>query len=90
MQREPFTVAGYRVRTTNENQQAMQDIGALWGQVLSEQLLEKIPHRVGPEIFAVYYDYAGDYTKPYTCLIGVAVTEADHLSTGVTAITIPT
>ena len=37
-------IIGISVRTTNQNEQAMQDIGNLWQRFFSEQLLAKIPN----------------------------------------------
>jgi len=39
-------IIGISVRTTNQNGQAMQDIGNLWQRFFSEQLLAKIPNKV--------------------------------------------
>ena len=67
-------IIGISVCTTNQNGQAMQDIGYLWERFFSEQLLEKIPNKVSEAIYSIYTDYQKDYTEPYTCIIGVEVT----------------
>ena len=66
-------IIGISVRTTNQNGQAMQDIGNLWEHFFSEQLLAKIPNKVSDAIYSIYTDYQKDYTEPYTCIIGVEV-----------------
>ncbi len=84
-----FKVAGYKVRTTNENSQAMEDIGALWGKIMSQNLLINVPHQTKQEMLALYYEYEGDYTKPYSCLIGVPVSSFNDLPTGMVGVEIP-
>jgi len=63
-------IVGISVRTTNQNGQAMQDIGNLWQRFFSEQLLAKIPNKVSDAIYSIYTDYQKDYTEPYTCIVG--------------------
>ncbi len=70
---DPFSIVGIAVRTTNENGQATKDIAQLWQQFLSDNILDKIPHKVNNEIYSVYTDYEGDHTKPYTTIIGCKV-----------------
>ena len=64
-------IIGISVLTTNQNGQAMQDIGNLWKRFFSEQILAKIPNKVSDAIYSIYTDYQKDYTEPYTCIIGV-------------------
>ena len=49
-------IVGISVRTTNQNGQAMQDIGNLWQRFFSEQLLTKIPNKVSDAIYNIYTD----------------------------------
>lgn len=90
MQKEHFKIAGYAVRTTNQNSQAMHDIGALWSKIFERNLLEKIPNKSGSEIIALYYDYAGDHTQPYTCVIGMPVSTLENLPLDLTGVVVPT
>lgn len=60
-------------KTTNENGQSMIDCGNLWQKFEKEKYVEKIPGRLGDEIVAVYYDYEGDHTKPFSFFIGCKV-----------------
>ncbi|MEK6731170.1 MAG: effector binding domain-containing protein [Pseudomonadota bacterium] len=70
---EQFKIIGISIRTTNENNKAIGDIANLWNRFLSEKIIEKIPNEVSSEIYAVYTDYEGDYTKPYTTILGCKV-----------------
>ena len=75
-------IIGISVRTTNQNGQAMQDIGNLWQRFFSEQILAKIPNKVSDAIYSIYTDYQKDYTEPYTCMIGVEVTTLSTIPDG--------
>ena len=45
-----FKIIGISTRTTNKDKQAQQDLGNLWGQFYSENLLNKIPNKISNEI----------------------------------------
>lgn len=70
---EPFHIVGISVRTTNENNQSYNDIGALWNKFLSQNVIESIPDKIDNTIYSVYTDYEKDYTKPYTVILGCKV-----------------
>lgn len=84
-----FKVAGYKVRTTNENNQMAQDIGGLWQKVMSGNLLANVPNQTKQEMISLYYEYESDYTKPYSYLLGVPVDNFDALPKGMVAVEIP-
>jgi len=77
-----FHVIGISVKTTNKNQQSAQDIGALWGQFMQEQILDKIPNKVDNTVYSIYTDYEGDYTQPYTTVLGCKVSSLDDIPEG--------
>ena len=79
---EPFKLIGIDVRTTNANNQAAEDIGALWQRFMSENTLAKIPNKVDTTIYAIYTDYEGDHNQPYTTLIGCSVESLDEIPDG--------
>jgi len=68
---EPFKVIGIAVRTTNQNGQAAQDLGQLWGKFMSEGIAEKIPNKIEQSIFSIYTNYEGDHTQPYDTILGL-------------------
>jgi predicted transcriptional regulator YdeE len=80
----PFYIIGIAVRTTNENMQAAADIPQLWNKFLSENIMAKIPNKIGNDIYSVYTDYEADYTKPYTTLLGCKVSSLDTIPEGFT------
>lgn len=77
-----FKIIGISVRTTNENNKAMNDIPALWDKFLSKNLIEKIPNKLSSEIYCVYTEYEKDYTKPYTALLGCKVENLNEIPEG--------
>lgn len=83
-----FSVIGITVRTSNQNGEGARDIPALWGRFHSENIMSKIPNRIGDEIYGIYTEYEGDYTKPYTTLIGCGVSSLTEIPEGMTGLTI--
>lgn len=79
---ETFSIIGISVRTTNENQQAAQDIPALWQKFMSESILEQIPNKISTDIYSIYTDYESDYTKPYTTILGCKVSNLEEIPAG--------
>jgi predicted transcriptional regulator YdeE len=62
---KPFHVIGISLRTTNENDQEAQGIGSLWGKFMTENILQKIRHKISDDILSIYTNYESDHTKPY-------------------------
>lgn len=79
---EPFKVIGIAVRTTNENNQAAEDIPVLWEKLMNENMVEKIPNKIDNTIYSIYTDYEKDHTKPYTTLLGCKVENLDIIPEG--------
>ncbi|GAB3524043.1 GyrI-like domain-containing protein [Emticicia fontis] len=79
-----FAFIGLSIRTTNENQQAMQDIPALWAQFFAENTLAKIPNKMDDTLYCIYTDYEKDYTEPYTTLLGCKVENLESIPDGLT------
>ncbi|MCJ7932421.1 MAG: GyrI-like domain-containing protein [Chryseobacterium sp.] len=81
---EACKVIGIAVRTTNENNQAAEDIGALWEKFMKEGILNAIPNKVDNTLYSIYTDYEKDHTKPYTTLLGCKVENLDSIPEGMT------
>lgn len=79
---EPFKVIGIAVRTTNENNQAAKDIPGLWGKLMTEDILNKIPNKIDGTVYSIYTDYEKDHTRPYTTLLGCKVANLDDIPEG--------
>lgn len=79
---EGFNVIGITVRTSNNNGESSRDIGGLWQKFMSEQVVAKIPNKISDEIYSIYTEYEGDYTKPYTTMLGCKVSTLDDIPEG--------
>jgi predicted transcriptional regulator YdeE len=75
-------------KTSNEKGQSNIDCGNLWQEFISRNLKEKIPGRLGEEIYAVYHQYEGDHTKPFSYFIGCRVRPGTTAPAGLNSITI--
>jgi len=77
-----FKIIGISIRTKNANNQAQQDLGKLWRQFYSENIIAKIPNKISSSILAIYTDYESDYAGEYTAIIGVPVSTLDEIPSG--------
>ena len=86
-----FKLMGLKLahKTTNENGQSGVDCGTLWQQFESEKFVERIPDKLTSEVYAVYYDYDGDYTKPFSYFIGCKVKTDAPTPPGMSTLVIP-
>lgn len=86
-----FKLIGLRLsdKTTNNNGQSSIDCGNLWQKFEKENFAERIPDKLSDEIYAVYFDYEGDYTKPFSYFIGCKVKNDTHTPHDMTNLTIP-
>lgn len=80
---------GIECRTSNSSEEGPYDIPQLWNRFYSEDIISKIPNKVSSEVVALYCDYEGDYTKPYSLIIGCAVTSLFIVPEGMVAKMIP-
>ena len=60
-------------KTTNEMGKSSIDCGNLWQKFEKENYADKIPNKLSDEIVAVYHQYEGDYTRPFSYFIGCKV-----------------
>ncbi|GAB3342066.1 GyrI-like domain-containing protein [Marivirga atlantica] len=79
---DPFQIIGISVRTTNKNDLASEQIAALWGEFLEKNLITQIPNKVDDTIYSLYTEYEGDYTQPYTAILGCKVHSLDNIPEG--------
>jgi predicted transcriptional regulator YdeE len=89
-QEEGFTVVGISARTTNANEMTADGvIGPMWGRLMQQGFLAKIPHKADQNIVAVYTDYASDHNGEYTFVLGARVTSDADIPAGMVAKKIP-
>jgi len=74
---------GLSVRTRNQDEfnPETAKIGKLFGQFLSQNISNQIPHRKNPGvIFSTYTNYESDYQGAYTYFIGEEVSDFGNIS----------
>ncbi|RZL52026.1 MAG: AraC family transcriptional regulator [Pedobacter sp.] len=79
---ENFKIIGISTETSNQNNQAASDLGALWQRFYAEEIFNKIPNKESDDIYAVYTDYENNYTGKYTAIIGQRVTSINNIPDG--------
>lgn len=82
-------VIGVECRTSNALDAAARDIPRLWERFYAEGILNKVPNKSSDDILVLYCDYEGDYTQPYSCVIGCSVTSLDRIPQGLVGKMIP-
>src|SRR5882672_8904488 len=88
---EEITLIGLSLgaRTTNANGQSGKDCGTLWQKFEKGNYAKLIPGKLTNEIFAVYHQYEGDFTKPFSYFIGVKVKRGTEIPQGMECLSIP-
>ena len=89
VQQPAMFVAGISCKTANTPEAAPQDIPKLWGKFYAENVADKILNKSSDDVIALYCEYEGDYTKPYTVIIGYPVSSLDDLSEGIVGKVVP-
>lgn len=88
-QNQSTIVVGIECRTSNAPEDGPNDIPRLWERFYSEGILNKIPNKTSNDVIALYCDYEGDYTQPYSLVIGCPVTSLDNIPEDMVAKLIP-
>lgn len=86
---EEKVVKGIRIKTTNQDGKAMQDIGITWQKLFANGIYEKIPNKVNDKTIGLYTEYEGDYTKPYTFIAGAEVSKEVQIGEEIETTIIP-
>jgi predicted transcriptional regulator YdeE len=91
MEIKEFKLTGLALmtKTTNENGQSSIDCGNLWRQFTEGNYADRIPGKLGDDIFAVYYDYEGDHTKPFSYFIGCQIKNLEAIPPEMDVLIIP-
>ncbi|MEM9001128.1 MAG: effector binding domain-containing protein [Bacteroidota bacterium] len=85
-----FMVVGITTRTSNENDRAATDIPTLWNRFMSENIANRVPNKVNGTVYALYTDYEGDHTQPYSLTIGCEVSSLNNIPEDMTVKMVPT
>lgn len=82
-----FHVIGIKRKTSNQS--AMHDISQIWNEFFSENIKNKISNKITEDIFAIYSEYKGNYTKPYSYILGCSVSSFNAVPEEMIGITMP-
>jgi predicted transcriptional regulator YdeE len=86
LQREAQTLIGTEIRTSNDR---ADQIGELWGRFMAGGMAEQIPGRTDASIMALYCEYEGDHTRPYTFFLGCPVAPGTEAPEGLVSRDVP-
>ena len=78
-----------KTKTFNANGQSAIDCGNLWQDFTNGNYAGKIPGKLNSDILAVYHQYEGDHTKPYSYFIGCKVNANTPVPPGMDSLNIP-
>ena len=81
---EEKVIVGIKIKTTNKDGKAMQDIGMTWQKLFANGIYEKISNKVNSKTMGLYTEYEGDYTKPYTFIAGAEVSKEVQIGEEIT------
>jgi predicted transcriptional regulator YdeE len=85
-----FSVIGIEARTDNAKEMSQDGvIPKQWGMFFKEGILEKIPNKAEPTIYAVYTGYASDRTGDYDFVIGCKVSDVSTVPPGMVVKKVP-
>lgn len=89
---DDFKLIGLKLghKTTNQNNQSSSDCGNLWQKFEKDKIFELIPNKLSNEIYAVYFDYEEDETKPFSYFIGCKVDKNSEVPSNLDSLEIPT
>jgi predicted transcriptional regulator YdeE len=85
--KDVFQIIGIEIRTSNQT--AIIDLSKLWGKFFAENIKDRIPNKVNSDFLAVYTNYEGNHTKPYTCILCCEVNSLETIPAGMIGKTIP-
>ena len=86
---EEKVVAGIKIKTTNQDGKAIQDIGITWQKLFADGIYEKMPNKVNNKTIGLYTEYEGDYTKPYIFIAGAEVNQKVEVNKEIASKVIP-
>lgn len=85
----PMMLVGIACRTSNAADAGPIDIPQLWQRFYAENIQGQILNKARDEVIALYCDYEGDYTKPYSCVIGCEVSPLEEIPEGMVGKIVP-
>lgn len=71
-------IVGKAIKTTNEENKAVNDIGTLWQEFIGNGIHNSVNNKINQMAIGLYTEYKEDYTKEYTFMCGCEVFEVDN------------
>ncbi|MGW9684136.1 GyrI-like domain-containing protein [Flagellimonas sp. 2504JD1-5] len=87
--KKELSIVGLSIRTSNDPGKADKEIPQLWEKFMADNTVARIPNKVDETIYAIYTDYEGDHTRPYTMVIGCNVFNLDNIPDDLTVKMVP-
>ena len=84
--RDTLTLQGITTRASNAEGERL---GAHWQRFFAEDVRGRVAGRLDDVIVAVYHDYAGDHTQPYSFFLGCSVPPEAPLAEGLERCVVP-
>jgi predicted transcriptional regulator YdeE len=82
IQRPAFMIMGISIWTINKDGKAGTDIYNLWQRWFQEGISDKIPGKLGDEVYNLYCDYESDHSGWYRVILGHTVKSIDVIPDG--------
>ncbi|MFI5334085.1 MAG: effector binding domain-containing protein [Chlamydiales bacterium] len=79
-------VIGIAIKTANARFQ--KEVPPLWEKFFREKIADRIPNKSNQNLVAVYTDYEGDHTQPFTYVIGCEVSSLKEIPEGMRGVEI--
>ena len=73
-----FQVTGYKITTTRKDNREQKDIGEAWATFMSDQIADKILHKIDPTLHAIYFNFVNPENlaeRGYDMLLGFITEE---------------
>ena len=86
-----FKLIGLKLphKTSNERGQSAIDCAQLWKRFSDENIRQRIPEKISDDIYAVYFAYEGDHTKPFAFFVGCKVKMDTRTPEGLDGLFVP-
>lgn len=82
LEREEKVIMGIECRITEPMKAGSREIPQLWERFEREEIAVQIPQKKSEEVIALYCDYEGDHTQPYTLVIGCPIESVGEIPEG--------
>lgn len=89
IQQDAFSVIGIALKADNTDPAVGEKIGAHWQRFFADGVPDRLPGRVDQAFVAVYTDYEGDHSKPYSLVVGCRVDGAATAPEGMVKVDVP-